>query len=74
MSVSWSRDISPVLFNIMEPAIPTQLEKEKVNEIYEKIAPHFSATRYKVTINDLDNVRMCSYYILIHFPALAARR
>ena len=35
------------LINTDETTLPTDLEKKHVYEVYEKIAPHFSNTRYK---------------------------
>lgn len=32
---------------VPESIVPTDIEKKYVYEIYDKIAPHFSATRYK---------------------------
>jgi len=31
----------------LDQSTPTEIEKKYVYEIYEKIAPHFSSTRYK---------------------------
>ena len=57
----------------MEPVKPTEIEKEKVNEVYDKIAPHFSATRYKV---DKDPIvfEEQEYSDFRPFAAVAARR
>ena len=33
--------------NVEQPKQATKLEKEHVYDVYEKIAPHFSNTRYK---------------------------
>ena len=30
-----------------DPSLPTELQKKHVYEVYDKIAPHFSHTRYK---------------------------
>lgn len=32
---------------LSESSLPTEMEKKHVYEVYDKIAPHFSHTRYK---------------------------
>lgn len=33
--------------SLSESSLPTEMEKKHVYEVYDKIAPHFSHTRYK---------------------------